>query len=324
MLGRSTTPAMLAILFLAAAVAPRATAAGISAQAWIGRPFGVGRIEIELPDAALPEPLGLAGIGLSEKSGRVFYPALETPPGMPGMVKDILNQSRRPLVRMFSDILTNSGPPKATLYFLFRGDQPLELLLRTKAADAFVTVPAVAPLGIQPQLLAWWRAYTAQPGLLQKKPDYPPVVESYLQSMLARRLDLPPPAPRPGGSWEETFEHQIALTLGTEVARLAIVEQLGPAQVGGQEFEILERDARSGQHIRGGGLVIPKARLEEILRVGVIREIPVKITAGAGLPGKIIQKRPPAKFLEIVRGDIARALADVPMMIQGNVYARPA
>jgi hypothetical protein len=231
MLGRSTTPAMLAILFLAAAVAPRATAAGISAQAWIGRPFGVGRIEIELPDAALPEPLGLAGIGLSEKSGRVFYPALETPPGMPGMVKDILNQSRRPLVRMFSDILTNSGPPKATLYFLFRGDQPLELLLRTKAADAFVTVPAVAPLGIQPQLLAWWRAYTAQPGLLQKKPDYPPVVESYLQSMLARRLDLPPPAPRPGGSWEETFEHQIALTLGTEVARLAIEQQrmLGPA-----------------------------------------------------------------------------------------------
>ena len=178
----------------------RSAVAGISAQAWMGRPFGVGRIEIELPDAMVPEPLGLSGIGLSEKSGRVFYPAPGDPAGNAGRGERHLNQSRRPLVRMFSDILTNSGEPKATLYFLFRGDQPLELVLQTKAAETFVTVPAIDPVGIQRQLLGWWRAYTAQPGLLEKKPDYPPVVESYLQSMLARRLGLPPPAPRPGAA----------------------------------------------------------------------------------------------------------------------------
>ena len=40
-----------------------------------GQPFGVGRITFELPQEMLPEPLGIEGIGLSEKHGRVLYPA---------------------------------------------------------------------------------------------------------------------------------------------------------------------------------------------------------------------------------------------------------
>ena len=168
MLGRSIGRWTLAVVFLAASNAAAIHPGRDLAQAWTRPSLRRRPDRAPAADDMLPEPLGLSGIGLSEKSGRVFYPALAIPPGMPGMVKDILNQSRRPLVRMFSDILTNAGEPKATLYFLFRGDQPLELRLNESRAETFVTVPAVDPMGIQRQLLAWWHAYTAQPGLLQR------------------------------------------------------------------------------------------------------------------------------------------------------------
>ena len=37
-------------------------------EAVAGQPFGVGRITFELPPDMLPEPLGIEGIGLSEKA----------------------------------------------------------------------------------------------------------------------------------------------------------------------------------------------------------------------------------------------------------------
>ena len=36
----------------------------------------------------------------------------------------------------------------------------------------------------------WWRQYAKPSGLLTPKPDYPPVVDTYLTTMLARRLNL--------------------------------------------------------------------------------------------------------------------------------------
>ena len=48
-------------------------------EAVAGEPFGVGRITFELPQDKLPEPLGIEGIGLGEKHGRVLYPTLDNP-----------------------------------------------------------------------------------------------------------------------------------------------------------------------------------------------------------------------------------------------------
>ena len=42
----------------------------IEADAVLGSPFGVGRLVVQLPETILPQPLGLEGLGLSEKSGR--------------------------------------------------------------------------------------------------------------------------------------------------------------------------------------------------------------------------------------------------------------
>ena len=45
-------------------------------DAFAGEPFGVGRVVVELDEKSLPKPLGLDGLGLAEKNGRVFYPAM--------------------------------------------------------------------------------------------------------------------------------------------------------------------------------------------------------------------------------------------------------
>ena len=41
----------------------------MEAQAFVGEPFGVGSITLNLPAEMLPEPLGLEGVGVSEKIG---------------------------------------------------------------------------------------------------------------------------------------------------------------------------------------------------------------------------------------------------------------
>jgi len=213
---------MLALFVAGLCIAARPSAAAVSAEAFAGQPWGVGRLQVDLPSEMIPEPLGMLGLGISEQSGRVFYPAIESA-GLPPMVHDILSQSRRPLVRMFGDLL--NAPPKTTLYFLFRGDGPLQLTLRSKSSDSFGVVPVVHPAAYRRTLDGWWRAYTAQPGLLEKKPDFPPVVENYLQSMLARRLDLRLPAGRAHGKGLSEFEHELGLTLGTEAIRVAMQEE---------------------------------------------------------------------------------------------------
>ena len=50
----------------------------IEAEAFAGKPFGVGRVTLDLPEEMLPQPLGIEGLVLTENAGRVLYPALET------------------------------------------------------------------------------------------------------------------------------------------------------------------------------------------------------------------------------------------------------
>ena len=64
-------------VLLLACVAP-AFAQRIEAEAFLGKPFGVGRITLDLPPELLPQPLGIDGLVLTESSNRVFYPALES------------------------------------------------------------------------------------------------------------------------------------------------------------------------------------------------------------------------------------------------------
>src|SRR5690242_19865458 len=75
-----TRKIFLAVILLLIGIANGAKvfAQRIEAEAFLGKPFGVGRIMLDLPPEMLPQPLGVEGLVLTESSGRVLYPALES------------------------------------------------------------------------------------------------------------------------------------------------------------------------------------------------------------------------------------------------------
>ena len=132
----------------------------IEVQAFTGDPFGVGAVTI-VPPEALPEPLGLEGVGVSEKSGRALYPAIRIP-GMANALKEFLGEdspltSGGPVRQEVGGILRGmlNRPPRTTLYFLFRGEEPLELTLQAKKSIPLVVQPRTNRAA-QRRLFAAW------------------------------------------------------------------------------------------------------------------------------------------------------------------------
>ncbi|GAB4130582.1 MAG: hypothetical protein Kow0040_08650 [Thermogutta sp.] len=177
----------------------------ITAEAFAGRPFGVGRLTIPAVPEMMPEPLGLDGILLEESAGRVYYPAVETPSLVGGFFADLVN-----------------AVPRVTIYFLFTGEEPLELTIAGRQRLGLTVAPQPDPRGYNRLLRAWWKQYTAEPGLLEPKSDYPPMAANYLKLMLAQRFGLPMP-PLSGKSWEEWFRTQLGPALSTEPLRTAMM-----------------------------------------------------------------------------------------------------
>ena len=174
----------------------------------------MGRITFDVPDEMLPEPLGAEGIGLSEQNGRIFYPAIDSP-AFGKLMRELLDSNTPlttggPVREQVGGLLRGilDRPPRTTVYFLFRGNEPLQVTLQLRKPVELTIVPApqaAAPPefgrrirrggpAVHRRLLElWWQQYAKTPGLLQPKPDYPPLVDTYLTATLARRLNLPLP-----------------------------------------------------------------------------------------------------------------------------------
>ncbi|MGO9115485.1 MAG: hypothetical protein ACLP9L_40255 [Thermoguttaceae bacterium] len=208
---------------------PAAFAQGaMEAQAIAGEPFGVGAITLNLPAEMLPEPLGLDGVGISEKSGRVFYPALRTP-ALANAFKEFLAEDSPlinggPVRQEVGGILRGilNRPPRTTLYFLFRGAEPLDLTIQARKPIPLIIQPRNNPAALRRLLQAWWRDYAAPRRLLQQKPDFPPQVETYLVNTLARRLNLVLPREKREESGYRKFERELGALAGSEGIRTAI------------------------------------------------------------------------------------------------------
>ncbi len=213
----------VSLTLLLASTTSRALAQ-IRVEVYAGQPFGVGHIELQVPPHDLPQPLGLDGLAVSEQNGRVYYPTIHSPNIAP-IVKDILAET--PLIRggpireriggLLGQILDQ--PPKTHIFFLFSGNEPLQLTLHTRTPHKMTVRPRVDPI-VHKQLLGeWWKRYTASPGFFEQfrgEPDYPPLVENYLISTLATRLNLKLPEKKQTPSTEDVLRKQLALTLGTE------------------------------------------------------------------------------------------------------------
>jgi len=212
---------------IAFAAAPCLAQVRMRAEAFVGEPFGVGRLTVEIAGGELPLPLGAEGLGIGETNGRILYPATFNPAVVP-LVKDTLKSvpwiRGGPIGQEVGGLLQGllSLPPRTDVYFLFQGKDPLELTLQARTAHRLTVRPREAPGFHRTLLERWWRNYTASPGLLQTKPDYPPLIESFLATTLARRLNLELPEKSQTEPSQDQLTKEVGVILGTEAVRVAM------------------------------------------------------------------------------------------------------
>lgn len=147
-------------------------------QAAMGEPFGVARVTLQLDPRAANGPITTNGYTIDEAHGRIFYPAF-------GHTR-VLGALRQ-LIGMQSP----AARSRVTVFFLFKGDAPFQATIMTPVKNTVVIVPQEDPELFRQLQKNWWNQYVAVAELNRSLNDYPAVMETYLTSMLARRLDLP-------------------------------------------------------------------------------------------------------------------------------------
>ncbi len=189
-----------------------------------GEPFGVGRVVISAADAVGGIDPSL--IQIEEKDGRVYYPAIAVEkPKIGGLIREILGAPE-------------ARPLSATVYFLFRGPEPLDVTVRTPRNVRVEIRPTAGGAEAGQKLLnAWWNAFHASADKAREAKEYPPQAMSFLESTLARRLAIQmeiPPDPQTG---KGGISEALNLLMGVEQTRdalmrrsLAGVEQLDDGQ----------------------------------------------------------------------------------------------
>ncbi len=151
-------------------------------EAYAGRPLGIGMVHYRM--CVGDDMIDRSGaMILTEKNNRVFYSVIS-----------------RPAAAKFLQTITGSTTQPDSIHaiwFLFKGDEPLELELHGTCVGQ-QTVPVQFGNERRFHRLAdqWWREYNLVAQKSEDWGDYPPMIETYLTSMLSRRMALPLPSPR--------------------------------------------------------------------------------------------------------------------------------
>jgi hypothetical protein len=189
-----------------------------------GTPFGVGKLTIFLPRGVAVSSEPGNEYTLAEKNGRALYAAFPQSPAR-GMLREFLDR-----------------PQSITVYFLFKGDAPLELTFYAPEAVDRQLAPQ-NDASLHARLLGeWWREYSAQSrpladllGQISPVPlrtghsdEYPHAVDTYLTAMLSQRLSLPMPEQnRPlFGARPSDIGQAAGLLAGTEAARAKMEREI--------------------------------------------------------------------------------------------------
>ena len=185
-----------AVLIVLVLAVPRSASAQIEVEAYSGEPFGVGVISVRMRSIRGTVWSHDDGWSLQERTGRSFYPAV-----VGGPLRDLLRQFvGRPFGR-------------AQVYFLFQGDEPLDLTLHTPGAQRARVRPVADERRHQRLLRMWWQNYTKAAKRRLDRDQYPPMLDAYLTSMLAHRLRLSPPKSTDDA---DPFEQTLAMLMGSE------------------------------------------------------------------------------------------------------------
>ncbi len=183
--------------------------ASAQVEAVVGEPFGVAQITVPMPrqDAGLGAER--TTLTLEGPPGRVHYPAVNE-----GVLKRLLGRD---------------APPRAnlTVTFLFRGERPFEITVGTPTLQRFAVTPQRKSAAAHARVLRrWWQSYNGLFREMAGETDHPPLVETYLTAMLARRLDLAAPLLERLRSEPDKTEGRQTLELltGAETMRLEILK----------------------------------------------------------------------------------------------------
>lgn len=159
----------------------------VRTEAMQGEPFGLGMVSFRLPAQTFggADPnlvLRTGALRVSERNGRIFYPAYGKPP----------------VARFFKTVFNRQGQPSDELisvWFLFRGNEPLNLTIQG-VGEIEVTVTSKIPRRreLDRMVKQWWREYQASNFTNDSDGDFPDLVNAYLGEMLANRLALSRPA----------------------------------------------------------------------------------------------------------------------------------
>ncbi len=219
--------AVIMILLCAAALGSSATAhaqtLGAEVKAIAGQPFGIAEVTVPYPVPDMGLFAGRPVVTVDGPAGRVHYPAVTD-----GVVRRLLS----------------SGPRRrssVTVMFLFTGTEPLDVQIQTPSVQTIHIEPEAGSTIAYRQLLRrWWRGYSNLFHELEKQNEHPPVLETYLTSMLARRL-----------GWTETLVERLEEELRGDEPGDSALEQLGGAE--STRNQILRGVSRLvGRHGRSG------------------------------------------------------------------------
>ncbi len=188
-------------------------------EAFAGQPFGVGMIKYRMnAEDQMIDQTG--GTLIREKNNRVFYPVFSKPA----------------VNRFFQRLIGNATPHPESMHnviFLFRGDQPLEISLAgTGSAKQVVPVEFTREKKFNRLFTQWWRELNTVTKNQLDWADYPPLVETYLKSMLSNRLGLSLPTERNRN--KDQLAETLALIFDHESLRSETIQRsmLGLADTG--------------------------------------------------------------------------------------------
>lgn len=163
------------ICFAAATACPAAT----HVEAYRGEPFGIGRAIIDLQPGASAAPASDDRFIIADAQDRVLYPVME-------------NKSTRRILRSLLGIET---PLRVTFLFMFRGDEPLEIVANTPTPQKFTVRPEDDAEEFNQLLNDWWEATSDRYQQVFRQAEYPVVVDNFLTATWARRLNREMPEP---------------------------------------------------------------------------------------------------------------------------------
>lgn len=143
-----------------------------SSEAYVGQPFGVGKVTIDVFRGEPTIPLSDERFTVLEEAGRAMYPVLKLEP-----VKQVVRR-----------LLSIDTPRKVTIYYLFQGDEPFDLSVFSPVEQAVRVKPVHDDAAHSRLLDEWWNEYAGRWSRLRGSQEFPPVAENFLVATFARRL----------------------------------------------------------------------------------------------------------------------------------------